>query len=114
MWTGLDSNNNWPGLLAWDWVYFLDMEPEIQNSSNEAVSYGGKSAFSQMEHNIVAGYLIAACKKYLCIWESVWMWQFAIKYIIGLWLHFCAFFVAPKKIVKSLLLGTECRIIISY
>ncbi|XP_046691809.1 visual pigment-like receptor peropsin [Silurus meridionalis] len=37
------------------------MRPGILNSSNGAVSFDGKSAFSQLEHNIVAGYLIAAC-----------------------------------------------------
>ncbi|XP_027006156.1 visual pigment-like receptor peropsin isoform X2 [Tachysurus fulvidraco] len=37
------------------------MGPEILNSSSEPVSFGGKSVFSQMEHNIVAGYLITAC-----------------------------------------------------
>ena len=30
------------------------------NTSGEAVPYGGKSAFTQFEHNIVAGYLITA------------------------------------------------------
>ncbi|XP_030628797.1 visual pigment-like receptor peropsin [Chanos chanos] len=37
------------------------MESELLNSSADSVHYGGKSAFSQMEHNIVAGYLITAC-----------------------------------------------------
>lgn len=31
------------------------------NISND-LSYGGESAFSQLEHNIVAGYLIVAGK----------------------------------------------------
>ncbi|XP_061700294.1 visual pigment-like receptor peropsin [Syngnathoides biaculeatus] len=30
------------------------------NASNDDIPYGGKSAFSQLEHNIVAGYLITA------------------------------------------------------
>ncbi|XP_005755463.1 visual pigment-like receptor peropsin, partial [Pundamilia nyererei] len=30
------------------------------NISNEDAPYGGKSAFTQLEHNIVAGYLITA------------------------------------------------------
>ncbi|XP_062325460.1 visual pigment-like receptor peropsin isoform X1 [Osmerus eperlanus] len=30
------------------------------NTSGEAIPYGGKSAFTQFEHNIVAGYLITA------------------------------------------------------
>ncbi|XP_035387711.1 visual pigment-like receptor peropsin [Electrophorus electricus] len=37
------------------------MGSELLNSSFEDVSFGGKSAFSQFEHNIVAGYLITAC-----------------------------------------------------
>ena len=30
------------------------------NASGEVVPYGGKSAFTQLEHNIVASYLITA------------------------------------------------------
>ncbi|XP_076830704.1 visual pigment-like receptor peropsin [Brachyhypopomus gauderio] len=37
------------------------MGSEWLNASFEDVSFGGKSAFSQTEHNIVAGYLITAC-----------------------------------------------------
>lgn len=33
------------------------------NNSGEVSPYGGKSAFSQTEHNIVAGYLITAGKE---------------------------------------------------
>ena len=33
------------------------------NMSDEVSLYGGKSAFTQMEHNIVAGYLITAGNK---------------------------------------------------
>lgn len=38
------------------------------NISNEDAPYGGKSAFTQLEHNIVAGYLITAgnIKQPLC------------------------------------------------
>ncbi|MED6278958.1 hypothetical protein CHARACLAT_029450, partial [Characodon lateralis] len=32
----------------------------VVNSSGDVAPYGGKSAFSQTEHNIVAGYLITA------------------------------------------------------
>lgn len=32
------------------------------NVSDDVEPYGGKSAFSQLEHNIVAGYLITAGK----------------------------------------------------
>lgn len=34
----------------------------IVNISDDVAPYGGKSAFSQQEHNIVAGYLITAGK----------------------------------------------------
>lgn len=33
------------------------------NISDDVAPYGGKSAFTQLEHNIVAGYLITAGKK---------------------------------------------------
>ncbi len=33
------------------------------NISDHVEPYGGKSAFTQLEHNIVAGYLITAGKK---------------------------------------------------
>lgn len=39
------------------------MDSEV-NSSGDVAPYGGKSAFSQMEHNIVAGYLITAGRKW--------------------------------------------------
>lgn len=32
----------------------------VANISGDTVPYGGKSAFTQLEHNIVAGYLITA------------------------------------------------------
>lgn len=34
------------------------------SSINVSAPYGGKSAFTQLEHNIVAGYLITAGNKY--------------------------------------------------
>lgn len=34
------------------------------NISDDVASYDGKSAFTQLEHNIVAGYLITAGNKY--------------------------------------------------
>lgn len=48
----------------------MGIESEV-NSSSDAAPYGGKSVFSQTEHNIVAGYLITAGKqeKIAC---SVW------------------------------------------
>lgn len=33
------------------------------NISDDVAPYGGKSAFTQLEHNIVAGYLITAGNK---------------------------------------------------
>lgn len=33
------------------------------NISDDVALYGGKSAFTQLEHNIVAGYLITAGNK---------------------------------------------------
>lgn len=43
------------------------------NISNEDAPYGGKSAFTQLEHNIVAGYLITAGnnKQPLCCFAVV-------------------------------------------
>lgn len=35
------------------------------NVSDAAAPYGGKSAFTQLEHNIVAGYLITAGTKHI-------------------------------------------------
>lgn len=48
----------------------MGIESEV-NISSDAAPYGGKSVFSQTEHNIVAGYLITAGKqeKRAC---SVW------------------------------------------
>ena len=39
----------------------------LVNASDEVVPYGGKSAFTQLEHNIVASYLITAGKFIICI-----------------------------------------------
>lgn len=40
----------------------MRIESEV-NISSDAAPYGGKSVFSQTEHNIVAGYLITAGKQ---------------------------------------------------
>lgn len=37
----------------------MGIDPEV-NVTDDVTLYGGKSAFTQLEHNIVAGYLITA------------------------------------------------------
>lgn len=40
----------------------MGIDSEV-NISDDVAPYGGKSAFTQLEHNIVAGYLITAGNK---------------------------------------------------
>lgn len=43
------------------------------NISDDVALYGGKSAFTQLEHNIVAGYLITAGKNVVPLWQIMWV-----------------------------------------
>ncbi len=48
-----------------------EMASGLLNASAETV-YGGKSAFTQTEHNIVAAYLITAGKEQMCVYLVFW------------------------------------------
>ena len=48
---------------------FIEMGEEMNASDSDP--YGGKSAFTQTEHNIVAAYLLIACNVF-CVCGGVW------------------------------------------
>ena len=49
---------------------FIEMGEEMNASDSDP--YGGKSAFTQTEHNIVAAYLLIACNVFcVCVYMCV-------------------------------------------